>query len=142
MSAQTDYETAKVFNYFSSNPRDPNLKAFVTAVGGSKSHKTVLAIDAALVSTKSNLESAFEFWGTTFTQCNSLIEQFKSGQVKVAAKDADKIVSDWTGYQEAIDKAIVSITMTDDAILVEADIHTPAATSLRVAQLGWPGGQR
>lgn len=137
MKGQTNYLPAKISIYFSSTPRNVNLKAFVTAVGGQKNHRTVLAIDETLLKTKPNLESAFKFWDTTFAQCNALIEEFESGRVKMAARDADRIASDWRDYQKSIHEAILSVTTTKDAILVEVNANIPAAIALRLVQLGW-----
>lgn len=140
MKAQTDDWVAKIFNYFSNTPQNANLKAFITIVKGPKMHETVVAIDAALLRTKSNLENASIFWDTTFTQCSTLIEQFKSGRVKMAIRDVDRIASDWRDYQEAIQEAIKSIVTTNDEILVEADVHISFTDGLRLVQLGWELG--
>ena len=120
MRAMTDLESANDSN---SSPnkaiQNDNLRAFVATFPGANKHKSVFEIDRALPNIKSHIYVISLFWDDTSAGCDSLINDVRAKSTNLTISDAEKITSNWKGYQRETEKAISSITKTADAILVE-----------------------
>ena len=112
--------TANILNHTSiKDIQNGHLKTFVVAVVGLGKHQSLVEIDKALLNSKSNLEKISLFWDETSKGCSALVENIRNKGTNLTAVDAEEIVSKWKVYQEKILAAVLSITKTADAILVE-----------------------
>jgi len=116
------------------NIRNPDLKAFADANIASMhpdGSKSLNELDDALTAINSNIDAMSQFWVSTSEGCRSFVSDDRP---HVTAEDVNQITTGWTRYQHAIEDAIVSITKTNDAILVEA---IGAAQGCQVRNKGW-----
>jgi len=99
--------------------KNPDLKAFAEAnlaamhPNGSKS---LTEVDDALTAINSNIDSMSQFWVST----SEAAQSFVANRPHLKTEEINQITAGWTRYQQAIENAIVSITKTNDAILVDA----------------------
>ncbi|PVG00275.1 hypothetical protein CPB86DRAFT_236386 [Serendipita vermifera] len=102
-----------------------NWKAFVACLGSvpQSSLDLIRSIDTALAHITSHVGRMSEFWEHTYKACDAIITESPNKKVFMTVEDANTIAENWKGYQSAMEKAIVSITKTNDAILVAADVR-------------------
>ena len=109
--------------------RDKDSQTFVDAnvhAANPNGEQSLSDLDGALAGIKSKLDACSQFWTTTSQQCRAYLELTTSGRPSITPNEVEGIIESWTRYQESIEGAIVSITKTSDAMLVE-----PAAAVVR-----------
>lgn len=126
--------------------QNDNLKAFIAALVGATKHISLSEIDAALSRIKLDTGILFQFWDDTSKGCATLVREITADRVGMTSADAERVTNNWSNYQEAIEKAILSVTKTADAILVEGAPNTnllisapPTVTAVHGAEKGTVG---
>ncbi|PVG00274.1 hypothetical protein CPB86DRAFT_729877 [Serendipita vermifera] len=111
--------TERSTNFSPEGIQNTNLRAFIAFVGKYE-RKSLQELDKALPRLTSNIETVYRIWELTSKGCSSLIADLNDRGYNITVADIEGITFNWKGYQEGIDKAIVSITKSSDAILVTA----------------------
>ena len=103
--------------------RNDELQAFVDvhlAAVYPDGWKALCQTDDALVNIVNKFETICRFWKYTLERCQLYLTESAAGGHKKMPAQAEQMITDWKGYQEQIESAIVSVAKTNDAILVQA----------------------